>query len=239
MTPSIPAGPERAGSSPVEDDDSLPWGTWLRGAAFVVFLLVMGWLAFNVDLPEPEVIRARIEDAGWAGRLVFVGAYALVAVTPIPVTIVSLVGGVVFGVLEGSILSTIGSMLGALIAYGIARMLGSDIVLRFLGSHARTVQRGMGDGGFDAVFTLRVMPGVPYWPINYGAGALGVALRPFVTASTLATIPGQLALVSIGAMLVEPGWVLGTVVVLTCAAQLAIALRSLRRWRRGVADEGS
>lgn len=169
-----------------DDPDDPAWLTWLRNGFLVAFVLTMVWLAFTVELPELRQLRDRIESYGWLSGLAFTAAYAVVAITPIPVTIMAVTGGAIFGVLEGSALSVVGSMVGSIIAYWIARALGKDTVLRLLGRHGRTVANRLGSASFEAVFTLRLTPGIPYWPVNYAAGALGVPHATFVNASALA-----------------------------------------------------
>lgn len=191
----------------------------------------MVWLAFNVRLPGREVLRAEIDGFGWWSWLVFVGAYAAVALTPIPVSLMALTGGVLFGALTGSILSVIGSMVGSVGAYWIARALGKETVLRLLGSRRATLEKRLDSAGFEAVFTLRVLPGMPYWPVNYGAGALGVPFREFTTASAVASVPGQVSLVSIGAFAANPSVPTGIIVVVAWAVVIALTIWAWRSWK--------
>ncbi|MDO5498962.1 MAG: TVP38/TMEM64 family protein [Propionibacteriaceae bacterium] len=191
----------------------------------------MVWLAFNVRLPSLDVLRAQIEAFGWWSWLVFLGAYALVALTPIPVTLMALTGGVLFGIVEGSILSILGSMLGSMGGYWIARALGKETVLRLLGSRRETIEERLGSAGFDGIFMLRVMPGLPYWPVNYGAGALGVPSRMFAVASAIASIPGQVSLVAIGAFAARPGVTVGIVVVIAWAVVITLTVWAWRAWK--------
>src|SRR5699024_2757392 len=85
----------------------------------------------------------------------------------------------------GTVLSMAGVVLGCFGGYGLARALGRDTVMRMLGSHAEVIEERLHDGGFYAVCTLRLMPGIPYWPVNYGSGALGVRSREFLIATVV------------------------------------------------------
>ena len=207
------------------------WATFARNVALVVVLLVMLWLAFNVRLPSIEELRHSLEQWGWAAWIVFVASYALVAITPIPVTIMAVSAGVLFGVLEGSILSVIGVLIGCWVAYWLARGLGMATVERMLGRHGPTVKNRLESKGFHAVYTLRLMPGVPYWPVNYGSGAFGVSQRDFVVASILATVPGQVSLVAIGAFAADPTVVKGVIVVIAWAVVLTMTIWAWRSWK--------
>lgn len=211
-----------------DEQDSSSWESLLRFGGLVVVILAMVWLAFNVRIPELPVLRDQIEGFGWLSWLVFIAAYAVVGLTPIPISLMALTGGVLFGPVAGTLLSVAGSMLGNTGAYGIARGLGKETVLRLLGSHRRTVEKRLASAGFETLFALRVMPGLPYWPVNYGAGALGVRFSPFVTSSLIASIPGQASLVSVGAFAAEPSVVMGIVVLVSWAVVVALTVWAWR-----------
>ena len=221
-----------ASSAPDDGASSSSWVTWARNAALILVLVLMVWLAFTVDLPSQDELEATIDGYGWAGWLVFILIYALVAVTPIPVTIMAVTAGVLFGAIEGTVLSVVGALLGSLGAYGIARAVGREVVLRRLGRHAETVERRLGDTGFLALLTLRVAPGLPYWPVNYGAGALAVPLGIFAGSTAVGVIPGQLSLVAMGAFAVRPGVVNGVLLGVGWLTVGGLTLWAVRHWRR-------
>src|SRR5699024_2098995 len=82
--------------------------------SLLTLIIVIGlliWLSFNVDIPSPDALREIIQGYGWAGWLIFIGITALIAITPIPVTIPALVAGSLYGVIAGSIFSFSGIMI--------------------------------------------------------------------------------------------------------------------------------
>ena len=95
-------------SPPHREPGEAPWGSILRNVALVLVLLTMLWLALNVRLPELDTLQANIADLGLWGLAAFVALYALVALTPIPVTIMAVTGGLVFGLPVGTALSMVG-----------------------------------------------------------------------------------------------------------------------------------
>src|SRR5699024_4056736 len=115
--------------------DGTPCGSILRNIALVLTLVTMLWLAFNVRLPDLGTLQADIAGLGMRGVAAFVVLYALVALTPIPVTIMAVTGGPVFGIPVGTALSMIGVVAGCWGAYWLARGLGRETVMRLLGSH--------------------------------------------------------------------------------------------------------
>ncbi|SDK88268.1 TVP38/TMEM64 family protein [Lacicoccus qingdaonensis] len=189
------------------------------------------WVNFNVNIPEPVVLREMIQSYGWAGWLVFIGITALIAITPIPVTIPALVAGSLYGVIAGSLFSYTGVLIGSWLAYWLARLTGRDLTFKLLGRHGPTVKKYLGNAGFISMCTARLMPGLPYWPVNYGAGALGVNQSAFLAATVIASIPGQISLVSIGAFAVNQSLFNGTVLVTAWILVLISTWISYQYWR--------
>lgn len=232
MTDSRPDDPQDV---PAQDSSQLDsqehWGSLLRNTGLVLTVAVMLWLAFNVRLPSLSGLHATIEAWGWLGPLVFIGLYALVAITPIPVTVMAVVAGLLFGVAIGSVLSVIGVLIGCWGAYWLARAVGRDTTRRLLGRHRATIERHLSYAGFQTVFMLRLLPGFPYWPVNYGSGAFGVSQHAYLSASALAVLPGQISLVAIGAFVAEQSILNGAVVVLSWIAVIVLTIWSYRRWK--------
>ena len=189
------------------------------------------WVNFNVNIPEPVVLREMIQSYGWAGWLVFIGITALIAITPIPVTIPALVAGSLYGAIAGSLFSYTGVLIGSWLGYWLARLTGRDLTFKLLGPHGPTVKKYLGNAGFISMCTARLMPGLPYWPVNYGAGALGVNQSAFLAATVIASIPGQISLVSIGAFAVNQSLFNGTVLVTAWILVLISTWISYQYWR--------
>lgn len=208
------------------------WGSVLRNTLLGIVVLGMIWLVFNVQLPSLDELRERLESLGGTAWIAFIVLYAIVAVTPIPVTVMAVTAGLLFGVIEGSILSVIGALIGSWIAYWLARGLGKTTVKRLLGRHASTVEGQLDNSGFRAVFVLRLMPGLPYWPVNYGSGAFGVSQRDYLLASSIATVPGQVSLVAIGSFISDPSVANASVVVAAWITVITMTILALRRWRK-------
>ncbi|MGJ7560458.1 TVP38/TMEM64 family protein, partial [Brevibacterium casei] len=209
----------------------LAWGSIVRNAALAVVVLAGLWLVVNVHLPTPRVLQDEIAEAGAWGFAVFVALATVVAATPIPVTIVAVAGGLAFGLPLGTLLTLIGIVLGGYAGYWIARGLGRPTARKMLGSHAEAVETQLHGGGFYAVCTLRLLPGLPYWPVNYGSGAFGIDNRTFLTATTISSLPGLFALVGIGAFIGDPSIANAIAVGVAWVLVGTLTILAFRRWR--------
>ena len=166
-------------------------------------------------------------------------ALVLVLLMMLWLAIMAVTGGLVFGVPVGTALSMIGVVAGCWGAYWLARALGRETVMRLLGSHADMVEHRLEGGGFYAVCTLRLLPGLPYWPVNYGSGALGIGSREFLVPTIVSTLPGQVSLVAIGAFIADASLLHGIIVVISWIAVLVLTALAFRRWRTVRHDQDS
>ena len=213
----------------------------LRSIGSLIILIVLGtsliWISFNLNVPAPEEMREIILSYGWSGWLVFLGITAAIAITPIPITVPALVAGSLYGLIGGTLLSFSGVMIGSWIGYWLARALGQRITFQLLGRHSGIVQDYLSNAGFWTMCTVRLMPGLPYWPVNYGAGALGVGQYTFISATFLASIPGQVSLVALGAIAVNPSAFNIVALIISWTAVLILTWISYRYWRRTRPDK--
>ena len=170
-------------------------GTWLRALVFVL-MLVAGYFAVRytslAEWTSEERIRATLIDIRsiWWTPLVLLLLYAVVApfgISMFPLTI----AGAAFGPFAGSVLNTIGIVIGAATSFSVARLLGRDFVLRVTGERLRKAERTLNRQGFWPLVQVRFMP-IPYPVVNFASALAGVPARRFMLASIAGLIPATL-----------------------------------------------
>ncbi len=129
-----------------------------------------------------------------------------------------------------------GVLLGSWVGYWLARLVGQRITLQLLGRHSFMVQKYLSNAGFWTMCTVKLMPGLPYWPVNYGAGALGVKQGTFISATFLASAPGQVSLVALGVFAVKPSVFHGIVLIIAWSVVLVLTWIFYRYWRTAFFD---
>jgi uncharacterized membrane protein YdjX (TVP38/TMEM64 family) len=118
---------------------------------------------------------------------------------PIPVTIIMVANGLVFGLWAGMLVSLVGGITGALLAYAIGRRLGRALVAQFLpASSLRTADRLMAKYGGWAVVFERWIPGVPGDPVSYAAGITRMPVPAFLGLTILGLVPANLVTAFVG-----------------------------------------
>lgn len=209
-----------------------PPGTWWRLGAFAVLIVAAVVVAVTVDLPSAHQVRARIDSYGALGPLVFVGSYAVITLAPVPKNVLSAAAGLMFGLVGGVLLVWVAAMLGALMAFGLGRVLGRDAVERLTSTRVQRVDELIGRRGLLAVLAVRLVPVVPFTAINYSAGLTAIRVWPYAVGTALGIVPGTVAYVALGAYGSTPGswpFLLAAAVLVLLTAGGIMAVRRCRR----------
>ena len=99
-----------------------------------------------------------------------------------------------FGVGAGFLLSIIGAVIGTVISFFLAKLLGSDAMHVFFDEEkVRDYQQKLNSGrGLLIAFLIYLIPGVPKDLVSYVAGISEMKFRPFLIAATLGRSPAML-----------------------------------------------
>lgn len=106
--------------------------------AIALFLLliyfVLVWTGLWESLNSVEKLRTLILDLGFWGRITFVLLQFLqVTFVPIPSTILTIGGAIIYGPLQGGLLSLSGILLGSTLAFLLGRKFGRKLVCFMVG----------------------------------------------------------------------------------------------------------
>lgn len=138
---------------------------------------------------------------------IYIAAYFLLVCFSLPgALIMSLAGGYLFGVAEGTGAAVIGLSLGAVAMYGAARWIMGDALRRRLaqsGGLAKRLQDGVDRNAFLTLLTLRLIPGLPFGLVNLAAAAVRIPFITYMGATVLGIFPSTLIYASIGHALVS------------------------------------
>jgi len=149
-----------------------------------------------------------------------------------PFPVVAAVSGVLFGVIEGTLLSILGGWLGALAAFAIARRFGARPLATLAGERLRRGLDAVSERGFSAVLLLRVVPGVPRDLANYLCGLTTIGALPYAAATLIGISPRAYAYTALGGSLGDLGSTQSIVAVSLLAAMALLGLVLLARERR-------
>ena len=110
-------------------------------------------------------------------------------------------GGAFFGLFTGTVIVSFASSIGATLAMLIARFLLRDWVQSRFASQMETINFGINKEGGFYLFTLRLVPAVPFLVINLGMGLTSLRALTFYWVSQLGMLPGTLVYINAGSEL--------------------------------------
>jgi len=211
--------------------------------------IIVGLAVGQLLLPWIPRFEALVQEMGVWAPIVFVAVYVAGIVLVMPVFLLIMVGGAVFGVVKGTLLAMLSALVGGTLAFLIGRHFAREQVARRVAKHPllASIDRVIGEDGMKLVFLLRLSPAVPFVLSNYTLGVTRVRLRDFVM-GTFGLVPivamyaafGNAAgsVTADGRPAVSPsimaGGVIATVVLGLLLAR--IVQRALREAERGMLD---
>lgn len=197
---------------------------WARLGALATVLLAVFVVEQLRGWDDVRLLREHVDAAGPWGAAVFVAGYAVLCLLPAPKALLTALGGVLFGLWIGALLSWIAALGGAAVAFGLGRALGRDAVDRLTRGRVERADRLLGDHGFGAVLAARLTPVLPFTVINYAAGLTGVRWRDYLLGSALGMVPGSLAYAALGAWGADPWGIFAGVAALVALVVLGTFL---------------
>ena len=220
----------------------------IRAAAVVALVAALLLFGQRVAGYLPE-FSAWVNGLGLWGPVVFVLGYAVATVAFIPGSLLTLAGGAIFGLGEGTAFVFAGASLGATGAFLASRYLVRGAVERRVAAEPRfaSIDRAVGREGFKIVVLLRLTPVVPFVLLNYALGLTRVKLSHYVGAF-VGMFPATLLYVYYGKVLgdvaevaagveVEQGWGTWVATGIGLAATVAVIVVVTRIARRALREE--
>ncbi len=156
---------------------------------------------------DPSAIEGLLASAGALAPLALIGLMAVaVIVSPIPSLPLDVAAGVAFGPWLGTLYAAVGALIGSIVSFGIARALGRELVERIAGGHISFCRECSDKLLTRVVFVSRLIPGLSFDVISYGAGLTKISLRRFALATFFGMLPLTFLYTSFGPLLVGRGW---------------------------------
>ncbi len=162
------------------------------------------WFSLEHLQRSQESLQALKAQHPWAVAGGFVGVYVLATALSLPgAAVLTLAGGGLFGLLWGTVLVSVASTLGATLAMLTARHVLRDAVQQRLGRQLADVNRGIERDGAFYLFSLRLIPALPFFAVNLLMGLTRMRTWTFVWVSQVGMLAGTLAYVNAGTQLAQ------------------------------------
>ena len=115
--------------------------------------------------------------------------------------LLTLLGGALFGVLTGTIIVSFASTIGATLAFLASRFLLRDWVQSRFSSPLDKINKGVKEEGAFYLFTLRLIPAVPFFVINLVMGLTPMKTLTYFFVSQVGMLAGTVVYVNAGTQL--------------------------------------
>lgn len=166
---------------------------WSIAGIAVGFLTFVGAIAlgrvYGPDYVDWLEHHARVLDSGF-GPLVLVLGIALGSSVFVPITLLISLVAFAFQPLHAMFAALGGSLGGAALTYGVGRLAGRRVMVRWGGRRARAVEAALSNHALRSTLIARVLPVGSFTLINLVAGSMSVPFGRFMLGSLLGMLPG-------------------------------------------------
>ncbi len=153
------------------------------------------------DVLDQETLKAFLAPLGIWAPLVFILLLAVRPVTLLPGQVFTAVGGILFGVMLGTVYALVGSLLASALVFLIARKLGTKAMKRFAGKNFGPLESVARKHDFKVAAVVTINPLFPTDIMVALAGASGARFWPTALGMLIGTTPGTFLTAQFGASL--------------------------------------
>ena len=169
--------------------------------SFVLAVVSQNILTIEFLLDKLNSIRALVDQFKLAAVCLYIFVYSTVVVFSVPVaSLLTIVGGYVFGMFLGASIAFTGALIGVSILFALIKgglKLNLEERLRsnqILGKLSAEIYENQ----FRYLLFIRFFPIFPFWVVNLAPAILGVKFRVFFVTTLIGIIPGTFIIAGIG-----------------------------------------
>jgi len=176
-------------------DNVIWWLAVLLGAAG----LLLGVAALPVGALM-NTLRDAIEGLGAWGPALYVGAFVVAGLTFLPVSLLLVAAGMVYGVAGGVPLAMLAGLVNVAVAVVGVRWLAGERLAEAMRRHPKfaAVEGAVRERGWRIVVLLRLVGFIPFAAQNYLLGLTTISLRGVLLGSAIGMLPSFVLIVYLG-----------------------------------------
>ncbi len=207
---------------------------YFRLAAFLALLMMLSLVtvAFYLGLIHGFTlsdIEHTIKDLGPWGVVASIGLMILHSFIPFPAEFVAICNGMAFGPLWGTVITWVGAMLGASLAFALSRAMGRPFVQSMVSDRNWSkIDAWTAEEGWQVFFACRFIPVIAFNLINYAAGLTRISWWTFLWTTGLGILPLTALMVTMADWLKTSSWE-GWLTLGMSGLVLWLIVRTLRR----------
>ncbi len=172
-------------------------------SAFIYFDINQ-FLSLEYLKSEQGVFVSYVENNPAVAALIAFGIYIVVTAASLPgAVIMTLAIGATFGLWWGVLIVSFASTIGATLAMLAARFMLREQVQKRFGRQLKGINKGMEKEGAFYLFTLRLVPVIPFFVINLAMGLTKISAPRFLVVSQVGMFAGTIVFVNAGTQLAQ------------------------------------
>ncbi len=176
----------------------------LLAALLITVLAIVRFspLAQHFKVSNMEVLQHKLSEFGNLAPLIFLVGGALVITLGVPRAVVSILGGLAFGLLGGILLALLAALLGSSIIFLLTKWLGRPLFKQKVGGYLKAIENHTKTDGFFMVIILRQLP-LTSLLINVLIGLTSISMGIFILGSIVGLLPEIIIFALFGSSLQE------------------------------------
>lgn len=171
----------------------------------IIFILIWAtglqdYFSFQNIAENQVALETYVDSQLTYAILAYMGIYIVSVAFSLPgATILSLIGGLLFGGLTNGLITIVAATTGATLLFLIARTSIGDILRRKAGKWMEKIAAEFNQGAASYLLFLRLAPIFPFFVVNLAPALLGTKLWTFCWTTFIGIMPGTFAISFIGA----------------------------------------
>lgn len=163
---------------------------------------ISSYLNLSSIKENQENFQAYYRENQFKTIVIYLGIYIATTALSLPgATILTLLGGALFGLFSGTVIVSFASTTGATLAFLSSRFLFRDMIENKFKKQISTINTGIEKDGPFYLFSMRLIPVFPFFIINLSMGLTKMATRTFFFVSQLGMLLGTIVYVNAGVQL--------------------------------------
>ncbi len=168
---------------------------------FLLLLFIVAGITLVIsfrDQLDAAIIQNWIDEVGNAAPLLFMFVYIVATVFFFPGSVLTLLGGALFGPVLGTFYNLTAATIGSMLSFLVARYLASSWVEKKTAGKLKQLLNGVDNEGWRFVAFVRLVPLFPFNLLNYGLGLTKIKFSHYSIASYIFMLPGATAYTYLG-----------------------------------------
>jgi uncharacterized membrane protein YdjX (TVP38/TMEM64 family) len=179
-----------------------------RFSPLFIFLMIVGityangWhtaLTFDELQNQKEAFQSHVNNMPFLSAVIFMGIYIICVTLSLPIaSLLTLLGGFLFGLIQGTLMVVTAATIGATFIFLIAKTSLGKTLSHRAGPLYQRIEGNMRENALGYMLFMRLVPLFPFVLVNIVPALFNIPLRIFVITTFIGIIPGTAAYVYFG-----------------------------------------